>query len=265
MAKIDEVKEADLKEGRDLPPFAFLKLGDRAAVFGSPRMMAGFIASKRGNPSFAHSDGWKLVSSRPLVVGIDMMAVRKLTPPDEGAQFKHLGFGPIWDETETVSAGITLGKKADLLVAADCLGEKGTQQVRETTDAGAILVRNMLREVRTVQLRRVADNLGARKIEEPEFVQFLFDAADKALSNVKVKQEAETNLIGRHRNGGMSQMRYQRQRQGQEQEHWAGSREARPSALPASCRPAHSPGSFCSAGGGFPSPAASPSFFAVRA
>lgn len=187
-AKVDEVKEADLKEDLDRPTLAFLRLGDRAAAFGSRRALAGFAGGRRGHSVFADSESWKKVSSRPLVVGIDMMAARKLAPPSE-SPFKDLGMSPLWDETESIVAGVTLEKKADILVVAECLGEKGATQVKETTGAGAIIVRNMLRDVRSARLKQAADNIGARTLAEPEFVQLLYDAADKALSNVKVEQQ----------------------------------------------------------------------------
>ncbi|MGI8980015.1 MAG: M56 family metallopeptidase [Pirellulaceae bacterium] len=201
--KIAEVKEADLQEDHDQPTLVYLRLGEQAAAFGGRRMLAGFVSAKRGNPALAGGEGWKKISSRPLVVGLDMMAVRKLAPPGDGP-LKLFGMSPLWDETESIAAGIMLDKKADILVVGECLGEKGASQVKETADAGAIMVRNMLREVRAARLKQAADNIGARTLAEPEFAQLLYDAADKALSNVRVEQketlvtaQASVDLRGR--------------------------------------------------------------------
>jgi hypothetical protein len=120
-----------------------------------------------------------------------MMALRRIGFPEEGPDkiLGHAGLSPIWDETESIAAGVSLDKKADIRVVAECLGEKGAAQLEETAAAGAIVLRNILRDVRSARLRQVADNLGARSVPEPEFVQLLHDAADKALSNVKVERQ----------------------------------------------------------------------------
>ena len=186
---IEEFKEADLKEGRERPTMVFLRLGERAAAFGGRHSLANFVGAKRGGPALSRSDAWKHVSDRPLVLGIDMMALRRLAPPDgdsPAGAMKAMGLAPLWEETESIAAGVTLEKKADIRVVVECLGDKGAVQVKETADAGAIIIRNMLREVRSARLKQAVDNIGARTLAEPEFVQLLYDAADKALSNVKV-------------------------------------------------------------------------------
>jgi hypothetical protein len=189
---MEEVKEEDLKPGTERPTIVFIRLNDRSAAFGTRGTLAHFVARKRGGPALTRGDGWKKVSGLPLVLGIDMMALRRLAPPggdSPALALKEMGLAPLWDETESIAAGITLEKKADILVVAECLGEKGAVQAKETASAGAIIVRNMLREVRSARLKQAADNIGARTLVEPEFVQLLYDAADKALSNVKVEQD----------------------------------------------------------------------------
>lgn len=188
---IEEVKEADLEAGADTPAFVFTQLGDKAAVFGRRRDIARFLSRKRGGAPLVRGEGWKQVSQRPLVFAIDMMAVRRMVPPGEGPDrvLTGMGLSPFWNETESIAIGVSLEKKADIRLVAECLGEKGATEIFQKGDAGAIAVRNIFREMRTAPLRQAADNIGARTIEEPEFVQLLYDAADKALSNVKVEQK----------------------------------------------------------------------------
>jgi beta-lactamase regulating signal transducer with metallopeptidase domain len=196
-AGIEEVKEADLKAGIERPTIVFTRLNDRAAAFGNREALARYFARKRGGAPLVRGDGWKQVSGRPLVVAIDMIAMRGLVPPDEGPAeiLKRAWLDSLWDETESIAVGVALEKKADIRVVAECLGEIGAAKVAllagEQTgrESGAIRVRNLLREMRTARLRQAADNLGARTIEEPEFIQLLYDAADKALSNAKVEQK----------------------------------------------------------------------------
>ena len=55
--KIDEVKEAELKEGLDRPALAFLRLGERAAAFATRRSLASFAGARRGNAALAGGGG----------------------------------------------------------------------------------------------------------------------------------------------------------------------------------------------------------------
>ncbi|MBC7851986.1 MAG: DUF1559 domain-containing protein [Pirellulaceae bacterium] len=187
---ITEVKEADLKEGADVPVLVYMRLGDKAAVFGRRRDITRYLARKRGGPPLVRGDGWKQVSGRPLVLAIDMMALRRMAPPDEmpGRALLEAGLAPFWDETESIALGISLEKKAEIRIVAECLGEKGAAKVAETADGGAIIVRNLFREMRAAHIRQEPLHAVEGQLEEPEFVNLLFDAADKALSNVTVER-----------------------------------------------------------------------------
>jgi len=203
---ISEVKEADLQKEDDTPAFVFTRLGDKAAAFGRRREVARLLSRKRGGAPLVRGDGWKQVADRPLVFAIDMMAVRRMIPPGDGPQdiLNRTGMNVFWTEPESIVLGISLGKKADIRMVTECLGEKGAASVEKMAEDGAVALRDIFRELRTSSLKHTTDNLGARSVEEPEFVQLLFDAADKALSNVKVdrqgtliKANASVDLKGR--------------------------------------------------------------------
>ena len=188
---IEEVKEADLQKEAEGPAFVHTRLGDNAAVFGPRRDIARYLTRKRGGAPLVRGDGWKQVSQQPVVFAVDMMAVRRMIPPGDGPEelLNRTGMTVFWSETESIVIGVSLGKKADIRMVTECLGEKGATQVEQMAENGAVALRNIFREMRTASLKHAADNIGARMVEEPEFVQLLHDAADKALSNVKVDRQ----------------------------------------------------------------------------
>jgi beta-lactamase regulating signal transducer with metallopeptidase domain len=188
---IEEVKEADLQKDAETPAFVHAKLGDKAAVFGRRRDIARYLTRKRGGAPLVRGDGWKLVSDRPVVFAVDMMAARRMFPPGEGPEeiLNRSGLNVFWTETESIAIGVTLGKKADIRMVTECLGEKGAIQVAELAEHGAVALRDFFREVRSAPLKQAGDSSVPRMPEEPEFVQLLYDAADKALSNVKVERQ----------------------------------------------------------------------------
>ena len=173
----------------------YSRLSDTAAVYSRRDHLQEYLSLKRGELSITRGAAWRKMQNRQIVAAVDMMALRRLIGGEEIPQtFNLMGMMPLWDESETVALGVEVGKQLDIRLAIQCLGEKGAEEVRKTAEAGAIVVRNMMRESLRAQLKHSRDDLGGQGFAPVKLSQFLMDIADKGLSNVKVQQQ-ETLIV----------------------------------------------------------------------
>jgi beta-lactamase regulating signal transducer with metallopeptidase domain len=197
---VPEVKAGDRGGLADTAP-AFARLGDKAAVIGSAGDIAAYQAGKQGNPAMADGAAWKKIRNRTFVAAIDMRAARLLpgfTPPKGSPEAAVIA--PLFEETEAIAIGVAAEKQIQVRVVADCLGEDGATQVKDTAAAGATLLRNVIRGQRSA-------NVQSGREAEPAYLKTLLDAAEKALSNVKVEKEkllvvAQTSVDLKSSDGG---------------------------------------------------------------
>lgn len=188
-----------IAQRQDLPEYksqtsgyAFARLSDSALIYGQASSVGIYLSEKRSGPASSNSEAWKLVSHRPVALSIDMRLVRALPEHQFSSLRQSISEvsnrnGSIWEETEVIVAGFAMDGQFQITLAADCLSKLGARGLSQGLDSIGWQLRSKLRHERQTMNQISSQSVFPRR--EPESVRILWDAVDKALSNVAVQQQ----------------------------------------------------------------------------
>jgi len=185
-----------LGDGDSSPAYAMPDT--RTIIAGNVGVLTQILSKRPGDaPLPRWAEQWKSVAADPIAVALDVQAIRgdverELSPTPSATPWIKLA-APMWEQTDLVVAGATLGDKLALRAKAVCISPDGAEKVQETSKALIPLALNMIDSMR-------ADSAKARPGTAPSALATmnpLFDLAEKALKSIKFSQSgAKLNAEG---------------------------------------------------------------------
>ncbi|MEX0713199.1 MAG: M56 family metallopeptidase [Pirellulales bacterium] len=170
---------------------AYFTPDDRTIVLGGQRQVMAQILSARRPKQHAWAAKLEPVADNPLVVMVDVKAVRRVLPQarpqgPQGALFA--GFAPLWEDIDTLVAGAKLDEGLVVEAIAACQSAEQAQRVYETGQAAITLARNAFGEVKKQIVGAPPEAAGA---------MLLFaEAAEELLSSARINQgQDEPNTV----------------------------------------------------------------------
>ncbi|MEX2121161.1 MAG: DUF1559 domain-containing protein [Pirellulales bacterium] len=162
---------------------AYFTPDDRTIVLGGQRQVMAQILSARRPKQHAWAAKLERMSGSPLVVMVDVKAVRGVLPQPrsqgpQGALFAALA--PLWEDIDTLVAGAKLDEGLVVEAIAACQSAEQAQRVQETGQAAITLARNAFGEIKKQMAAAPPEAAGA---------MLLFaEAAEELLSTAQIEQ-----------------------------------------------------------------------------
>ena len=161
-----------------------------AGSVGALRELAAGDVKQHTLPGWAEQ--WKAVASNPVAIALDVKSIRgdverQLSPRPGEAPWINLA-APIWEQTEIVVAGATLGDKVSVHATATCASSEGAHKVLETSKALVTIALNMLDSMRAESTAAPPRTAAAAL----STIKPLLDLGEKGLKSVQFSQSGVT-------------------------------------------------------------------------
>ncbi len=126
------------------------KPDERSLVIGSKRNVERGIQGRQIQRQITDTDLWKSLKERPLIAisegGAIRNAFRGIRSPNGTVSLLMTTLSPILDEAEALGIAASLESDWSLVAMAKSTDVKGAETIKETTQAGVVLLKNALRE-----------------------------------------------------------------------------------------------------------------------
>ncbi|MHC4878732.1 MAG: DUF1559 family PulG-like putative transporter [Planctomycetota bacterium] len=173
-------------------------IGDPQAIaIGRDRMIRSFVTSvTTGNTSPAWADEFKPVGNHQMALALNMAAMR--AEIDRGmnrgnaAPNPAAAFAPLWNQTEVLVGGSSLGDTGRVEAIAYCRDKDGAKQVMETAQALIPLGRNMLAVIEQQITARAARSPNGAPAQMNNAIGDSLTAVKGFLDNVEFASQGKT-------------------------------------------------------------------------
>jgi hypothetical protein len=178
------------------PSGAFLwKPDDRTLVASSKRNVERWIQGRQVDHKLTDSELWKKLDNRPLLVISEGKVLRNflqsIQPPDRPTPMLTSSiFSPILDEAEILGLAASIDKEWSLVAMAKSKDAKGVSIIQETSQAGLVLMKTGLRELKwTLKSQPQTPDMPS---DSNKAMEVLLSAGTKLAEGVKAQTDGGT-------------------------------------------------------------------------